>query len=117
MMVTSVSRAMFSFISTRDHDLMRKLNGWRPPRWIRAWMILASRLGDGWLWYAIGLILLLFGGPERFVAVGGAAFSAALSVGLFLRIKRISNRRRPCEIQACTWATLLPPDQFSFPSG
>ncbi|HTM48634.1 MAG TPA: phosphatase PAP2 family protein [Bryobacteraceae bacterium] len=108
---------MFSYISTRDHDLMRKLNGWRPPRWVRAWMILASRLGDGWLWYAIGLILLFFGGPVRFVAVGAATVSAALSLGLFLRIKRIINRRRPCEIESCSWSTLLPPDQFSFPSG
>src|SRR5260221_5400886 len=117
MIVSSVSRAMFSYISTRDNNLMRRGNGWRPPRWVRAWMILAWRLGDGWFWLGIGIVLLLFGGPGRFVAVGAALISGAVSMGLFLRLKRIINRRRPCEIQRCSWATLLPPDQFSFPSG
>lgn len=113
----SVSRVMLSYISTGDHNLMRRLNGWRPPRWVRIWMILASRLGDGWLWYAIGLILLIFGGPGRFLAVGAATVSAALSVTVFLELKKFARRRRPCAIERSCWATLLPPDQFSFPSG
>jgi undecaprenyl-diphosphatase len=108
---------MLSYISTRDHNLMRRLNGWKPPRWVRIWMILASRVGDGWLWYAIGLILLLFGGPNRFIAVGVATISAVISVTLFLRLKKLAHRARPCAIERCSWSTLLPPDQFSFPSG
>jgi len=108
---------MFSYISTRDRNLMRRLNGWRPPRWVRVWMLLASRAGDGWLWYALGILLLLFGGADRFVAVGSATVSAAISMGLFLRLKRITGRKRPCAIAPHCWATLLPPDQFSFPSG
>jgi undecaprenyl-diphosphatase len=61
--------------------------------------------------------LLIFGGPGRFLAVGASVVSAALSLGLFLKIKKLINRRRPCEIAQCSWSTLLPPDQFSFPSG
>src|SRR5438105_14782803 len=117
MMVGSITRVMFGYISARDHRLMQRLSGWKPPRWVRVWMMLASRLGDGWLWWAIGLILALFGGPERLRAVSAAFISAAISMGLFLRIKKIINRKRPCEIQQCTWSKLLPPDQFSFPSG
>ena len=45
------------------------------------------------------------------------AFSAALSVVLFKFLKRLTGRRRPCQIEPHCWATLLPPDQFSFPSG
>jgi undecaprenyl-diphosphatase len=108
---------MFSYISRRDHNLMRRLNGWRPPRWVRAWMILASRLGDGWLWWGTGIMLLLFGGPGRFFAVGSTMVSGAISLVLFLRVKKTIGRKRPCEIQQCAWSTLLPPDQFSFPSG
>ena len=108
---------MLNYISRRDHHLMRRLNGWRPPWWVRAWMIVASRLGDGWLWWGIGFALLIFGGPHRFAAVGTTIISAALSLGLFLRIKKTINRRRPCEIAQCSWSTLLPPDRFSFPSG
>src|SRR5438874_918702 len=117
MIVDSLARDMFSYISTRDHNLMRRLNCWRPPKWVRVWMLLASRLGDGGLWCAIGIVLLLFGGPDRFVAVAAAFLSAAVSIGLFLRLKRITGRKRPCEIEPHCWATLLPPDQFSFPSG
>src|SRR5260370_37636869 len=96
---------------------MLRLNGWRPPRWVRVWMVLASRLGDGWLWWGIGIILLLLGGPMRFMALGAALISAALAVGLFLKTKKLFNRTRPCAISPNWWATLLPPDQFSFPSG
>jgi undecaprenyl-diphosphatase len=80
-------------------------------------MIVASRVGDGWLWWTIGLILLFFGGPQRFRAVGAAALSEALSATIFLGIKKLAGRKRPCEIGQNCWATLLPPDQFSFPSG
>ena len=43
--------------------------------------------------------------------------SAVLSVLLFIWLKRPTGRRRPCQIEPHCWATLLPPDQFSFPSG
>src|SRR5258708_4284314 len=117
MIVSSLSREMLSYISSRDHNLMRRLNGWRPPRWVRVWMILASRVGDGWLWAMLGLVLLVFGGPNRFVAVGAGTLSTAVSVGLFLQLKRIIGRKRPCAMAPHCWATLLPPDPFSFPSG
>jgi undecaprenyl-diphosphatase len=38
-------------------------------------------------------------------------------VVLFLKLKRAFGRRRPCAMEPHCWATLLPPDQFSFPSG
>lgn len=117
MLLVSGARGMLRFIAARDHTLMKRVNGWRPPRWIRIWMICATRGGDGWLWYAMGLILLLFGGPERFAAVGEAALSAAMATGIFIRLKKITGRKRPCAIEPHCWATLLPPDHFSFPSG
>ncbi len=80
-------------------------------------MIAATRGGDGWLWYAMGLVVGLFGGPERFVAIGAAAAASGVGIGLFLKLKHLCARRRPCAIEPHCWATLLPPDQFSFPSG
>ena len=96
---------------------MQRLNSWRPPRWVRLWMICATRGGDGWLWYAMSAVILLFGGPERFRAVGAAVTSATVGVMLFMWLKKVTHRRRPCAIASHCWATLLPPDQFSFPSG
>jgi len=109
--------AMLNFIDHRDHRLMRRVNRWPAPRWVRIWMLCATRGGDGWLWYAMGLLILLFGGNARFMAVGTAALAAALGIALFLRIKKATGRKRPCAIEPHCWATLLPPDQFSFPSG
>jgi len=96
---------------------MRKVNRWSAPRWVRAWMICATRGGDGWLWYSTFAAILLFGGPARFEAVGAAMLSAAIGILLFLSVKHLTGRRRPCHFEPHCWATLLPPDQFSFPSG
>jgi undecaprenyl-diphosphatase len=108
---------MLTFIAHRDHNLMRRINRWPAPRWIRVWMICATRGGDGWLWYGMGLVILLFGGSERFLAVGAAGLAVAVGITIFLRIKKATGRKRPNSFEPHCWATLLPPDQFSFPSG
>ncbi len=113
----TVSNPMFTYIAARDHRVMHRVNNWRAPRWIRLWMIAATRLGDGWLWYSLGLIVLLFGGSHRYEALAAAAASSATGIFLFLKLKRMFNRRRPSALGSHCWATLLPPDQFSFPSG
>jgi len=109
--------AMLGFIAHRDQNLMRRVNRWPAPRWIRLWMLYATRAGDGWLWCAMGAVLLLFGGEQRFLAVTAAALAAGTGVALFVRIKKAARRRRPGVFGPHCWATLLPPDQFSFPSG
>ena len=108
---------MLDFISTRDHRLMRRLNNWQAPRWIRVWMTFATRGGDGWLWYAMSLTILVFGGPERYAALLSALLASAVGTLIFLTLKRKAKRQRPCAIAEHCWAKLLPPDQFSFPSG
>src|ERR1017187_1614473 len=110
-------QGMLRYITRRDHGLMHRVQRWHAPRWIRVWMLCATRGGDGWLWYAIGLVLLLFGGPLRFWAVGSAALGAGSGITVFLKLKKATGRKRPCVYATHCWATLLPPDQFSFPSG
>ena len=110
-------QTMLHFIATGDHKLMRKVNKWPAPKWVRLSAIAATRAGDGWLWYVIGLIALLFGGAERFAAVAAAGSAAIAGIGIFVFLKRVSGRQRPCEYEPHVWANLLPPDQFSFPSG
>ena len=109
--------AMLHYIDRRDHTLMLRINRWHAPRWIRIWMICATRGGDGWLWYALGVIILLAGGDSRFMAVGAALLAAGMGIATFLRLKKATGRKRPCALEPHCWATLLPPDQFSFPSG
>jgi len=104
-------------ITKGDYSVMRRANNWEAPRWVRLYVLSATRGGDGWLWYAMGLAILLLGGKTRFEALGAAGLSSALTVLLFSQLKRLTGRRRPCQIAPHCWATLLPPDQFSFPSG
>lgn len=113
----TVTRQVWGFIERRDHRLMRRINRWRAPRWVRYWMLAATRMGDGWLWYSLAFVLLAFGGAQRFAAVGAAGGAALVGVGVFKILKRISHRPRPCQIEPHCWSKVLPPDKFSFPSG
>lgn len=112
-----MAESVIHWLTARDHRLMRRVHRWSPPRWIRLWMVAATRGGDGWLWYVLGAWVLLIGGEPRFRAVLAAVLAVAVGIALFLHLKRVCNRRRPCALEPHCWATLLPPDQFSFPSG
>jgi undecaprenyl-diphosphatase len=113
----TVRKAVWNQIQSNDHRLMRRVHRWRAPRWFRVLMIVSTRGGDGWLWYALGLILFFFGGDERFQAIGAAVTAAAAGVFLFRLLKHSSRRKRPCEFEPHCWASILPPDKYSFPSG
>jgi len=80
-------------------------------------MVYASRAGDGWLWIALGLVLLLFGGERRFGALEAGFISVGAGLVTFLVLKRVTGRERPCAMETHCWSSLLPPDRFSFPSG
>ncbi len=108
---------VWGFIESRDHRLMRRVNRWPAPRWFRIWMIMSTRLGDGYLWYGLAIMLLAFGGPQRLSAVGAAGSAALLGVLIFKALKRLSHRKRPCQFEPHCWSKVLPPDKFSFPSG
>jgi len=113
----TVAQTVWGHIQSNDHRLMRKIHRWRAPRWFRILMIMMTRLGDGWLWYSIGLILLVFGGSQKFLAIGAATAAAAAGIFLFRTLKHASRRKRPCEIEPHCWSSILPPDKYSFPSG
>jgi undecaprenyl-diphosphatase len=113
----AITRSLWGFIERRDHRLMRRMNRWRAPRWFRYWMIAATRMGDGWIWYGLGAMLLVYGGPQRFYAMAAAGSAALGSTLSFMTLKRLSQRPRPCELEPHCWSKVLPPDKFSFPSG
>lgn len=113
----TMTKTVWHTIQSNDYRLMRRVHRWRAPRWFRIVMISATRGGDGWLWYALGIIILLYGGPHRFAAIGAGAAASAVGIFLFRTLKHASRRQRPCEIEPHCWASILPPDKYSFPSG
>jgi undecaprenyl-diphosphatase len=113
----TVRKAVWNQIESNDHRLMRRVHRWRAPRWFRILMVLATRGGDGWLWYVLGIILYFYGGPHRFAAMGASGSAAVAGIFIFHALKNTSRRQRPCEIEPHCWSSILPPDKYSFPSG
>ncbi len=111
----TVGRAVWNQINSNDHRLMRRVHRWRAPRWFRILMILATRGGDGWLWYALGAILFFYGGSHRFAAIGAAGSASVAGILIFRALKKTSRRKRPCEIEPHCWSSILPPGQILVP--
>jgi undecaprenyl-diphosphatase len=113
----ALAGGVFRALESGDHKVMLRVNRWPAPRWIRLWMVCATRCGDGWLWFAMGALVLALGGRERSAALLAAASATGVGIAVFLLLKRAIGRKRPCALMPHCWHTLPPPDQFSFPSG
>jgi undecaprenyl-diphosphatase len=112
---------VLAYLADSDFRLSFRLGGWHPPRWFRFWMLSATRLGDGWLWLAAGLVLLALGGPALRVFAASAG-AAALANVVQVVLKRRFRRPRPCaHVRSAAFGVaplgLFADDRFSFPSG
>jgi undecaprenyl-diphosphatase len=113
--------SVLAYVLASDDRLTGRILEWRPPRWVRVWMLAATRLGDGWLWLAISA-LLATGGSRGLRVLSAGAVSAGLANVLLLCVKGRIRRARPCEqarpphfdVDPLGWFTS---DRFSFPSG
>src|SRR5579862_7900967 len=113
----ATAKTVLGYIEQRELRFMRRVNRWHAPRPVRIAMVVMTRLGDGLLWYSLALFVLIFGGARGIHAFVTGGVAALVAIGLFRQIKRISRRPRPCHIEPHCWASIVPPDQFSFPSG
>jgi undecaprenyl-diphosphatase len=112
-----IAADVLEFIATQDHRLMRCFQRWSAPRWVQLWMLMATRGGDGWAWYTLGIAILIWGGRPRYAAVAAGSLASAAGIVIFRILKKKIGRQRPSCLESHCWASLLPPDQFSFPSG
>lgn len=96
-------RIIFLVISKRRSGLTR-------------FFVLMSRLGDGWFYFLIAFLQILFL-PFKFswLIFGIGAFSIELV--LYKLIKPLSKRRRPFHRYPGIKNLIVPPDLYSFPSG
>jgi undecaprenyl-diphosphatase len=76
-----------------------------------------SRLGDGWFWYALLLVLpALYGAAGRAAALH-LALTGAVGVLVYKLIKRRAVRERPYITHSAIQCASAPLDRYSFPSG
>jgi undecaprenyl-diphosphatase len=115
--ISSAPHAVLGFVTNQDLRLMQSVSRWRPPRWVRRWMIGATRAGDGCLWYMQGVVFLLAGGAPGLAATEAGLLSCGFGIAAFQILKRTIGRQRPSVSERHNWGRLLPPDEFSFPSG
>ncbi len=115
--ISALPSNLLSMITERDHRLMRRVHRWRAPRWVRIVMLVATRAGDGWFWGALGFGMMLFGDTRRFAATAAGCLASGMGIGIYMVLKRVTGRKRPCLVESHNWAHILPPDQYSFPSG
>jgi len=113
--------SMLSHVTASDFRLSGLLLDWTPPRWLRLWMLGASRLGDGWLWL-LAMAGLAAGGRDRHRVLAALAVSAGLANIVLVLVKGRVRRPRPCDLakpRHVDVAPLLyvPSDRYSFPSG
>jgi undecaprenyl-diphosphatase len=104
-------------VDAAEYGICRRLNRGAENGGVCALFKVASRLGDGLIWYALlALLPLLYGAPAlRPVIV--MAITGILGVGLYKALKRVFVRERPFITHAAISLAMAPLDRYSFPSG
>jgi undecaprenyl-diphosphatase len=109
--------SVLSRIDTADYRLCRQLNRGASLSVIRRPFQIASRLGDGVVWYVLILLLpLVYGTPAVRPAIV-MALTGVLGVLLYGVLKRSFVRERPFIRHSGIWQAAVPLDRYSFPSG
>jgi undecaprenyl-diphosphatase len=113
--------ALIQYVDTRDRSVCGRVSAWRCPRWFRVWMVWSARLGDGWLWIAVGSLFLSMAptlGWRPLLATAAAASAAnMLVVVLKGRVRRARPSVRPPNCFYGPLGERMRFDEFSFPSG
>lgn len=77
----------------------------------------ASYLGNGLLWYALMLLLLISDGMTAVPVVLSMGVAGIIATLLYKILKASTMRPRPCAVSRSLCRTVDPLDRFSFPSG
>jgi undecaprenyl-diphosphatase len=78
---------------------------------------IASRLGDGVLWYTLMAVLALFFGSEGRLAALQCVLAGSSGLMIYRLLKNVLVRERPYMTHAAIVCAGKPLDRFSFPSG
>jgi undecaprenyl-diphosphatase len=109
--------AFMARIDAAEFSLCRRLNRGAAFALPRRTFQIASRLGDGIVWYLLILVLPLLYGSAALKPALIMALTGALGVALYTRLKRLFVRERPFITHSAIDRAALPLDRYSFPSG
>ena len=104
-------------IDAAEYGLCRRLNRGASFALPRRIFQIASRLGDGTIWYALILALPLLYGAAGVRPAMVMALTGALGVALYTLLKHLFVRERPFITHTAIDPAAAPLDRYSFPSG
>ena len=104
-------------IDAAEYGLCRRLNRGASFALPRRILRIASRLGDGLIWYALMLALPLLYGAAGVRPAIVMAVTGALGVALYTLLKGLLARERPFITHTAIDPAAAPLDRYSFPSG
>lgn len=108
---------MFRRLDAKEIGIVRRASASSRRPVLRALSIGVTRLGDGWVYAALALLVPALAGWQsaRFFLAG--SLSAAVCVALYTSLKARLARRRPCDYDRTLESRAKALDQYSFPSG
>lgn len=109
-------RHALSWLSALDLQLCRRLNRSARPGLVRT-LIVASRLGDGVLWYVLMALLPVLLGRQGLEISLRMAGVGLVCLGSYRLIKERAARPRPFQAEPGIRAWTAPIDHYAFPSG
>ncbi len=109
--------SLMARIDAAEYGLCCRLNRGARRRLPRRVFQIASRLGDGIVWYALILALPLLYGAAAVKPAIIMALTGALGVVIYTVLKRLFVRERPYITHEAISRAAAPLDRYSFPSG
>ncbi len=109
--------AMLARIDAAEYGMCRSLNRGASHGGLRMTFRVASRLGDGVVWYAMLALLPLLYGPGAIRPVVVMLITGVLGVVLYKALKHVFVRERPFITHSSISLAAAPLDRYSFPSG
>jgi undecaprenyl-diphosphatase len=114
---TSSLGIWFARVDAAEYRLCRRLNHGAAFPLPRRIFQIASRLGDGIIWYVLIFALPVLHGREALRPAAVMALTGALGVIVYKVLKRACVRERPFITHAAIDPAMAPLDRYSFPSG
>ena len=109
--------AFIARVDAAEYDLCRRLNRGAAFALPRRIFQIASRLGDGIVWYGLMLALPLLYGAAAMKPAMVMALTGAAGVAVYTLLKRVFVRERPFITHDTISLAAAPLDRYSFPSG
>jgi undecaprenyl-diphosphatase len=109
--------AFMARIDAAEYGLCRTLNRGAALAIPRQLFRIASRLGDGIVWYLLIVLLPILYGPAALRPAIVMALTGVLGLTLYTLLKRVFVRERPFITHAAIDLKGAPLDRYSFPSG